>query len=290
MIHFQDFYKKDKIRYSFEIFPPKEPTGIDPLFQALRELSIFDPAFVSVTYGAGGSTRQWTRDLALRIHRELKQTTAFHFTCVGSSKKQIHDYVTRLKEEGLNLVVALRGDPPQGIKNFVPSPDGFQYASELVAYLKEINGFSMAVAGYPEGHIEAKNKEEDLMHLKEKVSAGADIIITQLFFDNKDFFNFVNRARAIGIQAPIIPGIMPILSLKQIEKITSLCGAKIPWHLHEELKKNQENTEAMKEIGVQHALRQCRELVKNKVPGIHFYILNRSASTLSILESLHRSS
>lgn len=288
MTHFQDFYKKKQLRYSFEIFPPKDPQGIEPLFQALRELSVFDPAFVSVTYGAGGSTRQWTRDLALRIHQELKQTTAFHFTCVGSSKKQILDYVTRLKEEGLNLVVALRGDPPQGIEKFVPSPDGFQYASQLVAYLKEINGFSMAVAGYPEGHIEAKSKEEDLIHLKEKVDSGADIVITQLFFDNSDFFDFVDQTRRIGITVPIIPGIMPILSLKQVEKITSMCGAKIPSDLHQELQENQENPEAMKQIGITHALHQCRELVKKKVPGIHFYTLNRSASTLAILQELHR--
>lgn len=287
MTPFSDFYKNNRVRYSFEVFPPKDPTGIDPLFQALRELSVFDPAFVSVTYGAGGSTRQWTRDLALRIHEELGQKTAFHFTCVGSGKKQIHDYVTRLKEEGLNLVVALRGDPPEGMKNFTPSADGFQYANQLVAYLKEINGFSMAVAGYPEGHIEAKSKEEDLVHLKEKVDSGADIVITQLFFDNSDFFDFVERARKIGIMVPIIPGIMPILSLKQVEKITSLCGARIPPDLHQELQKNQDNAEAMKQIGIEHALRQCRELIQHKVPGIHFYTLNRSASTLAILKDFH---
>lgn len=285
-MNFKDFYKKGKFRFSFEIFPPKDPAGIPPLFTSLRELAPFDPAFVSVTYGAGGSTRNLTGDLAIRIRRELGLSTAFHFTCVGSTPLEIREYVDHLKKEGLNLVVALRGDPPQGLSGFEPPPGGFRYATELVKFLREINGFSIAVAGYPEGHIEAISKEEDLLHLKEKVSAGADMVITQLFFDNADYYIFVEKARKIGITVPIIPGIMPVLSLKQMKKITSLCGARIPDSLNRELLKCGEDATAMKEVGVSHALSQCRDLLEKKVPGIHFYILNKSESTKKILQGL----
>lgn len=285
-MNFRDFYKPGAIRFSFEIFPPKEEKGIIPLLEALNDLKEFDPAFVSVTYGAGGATRGWTRDLALRIHRELKLTTAFHFTCVGSNRDEIKSYVEHLKKEGLNLVVALRGDPPQGAQKFEPSADGFRYASELVTFLRSIDGFSMAVAGYPEGHIECPSKEEDLRHLQEKVDAGADVVITQLFFDNHDYFDFVARARKIGITIPIIPGIMPVLNLKQAERISGLCGAKIPKVLHEELKKAGDDSDKMKEIGITHAIKQCRELIQKKVSGIHFYILNKAYSTRKIIEAL----
>ncbi|MDO8519808.1 MAG: methylenetetrahydrofolate reductase [NAD(P)H] [Deltaproteobacteria bacterium] len=283
---FSDFYQAGKPRFSFEIFPPKDEAGIASLFDALRDLAAFNPAFVSVTYGAMGATRDLTRDLALRISRELKLPTAFHFTCVGTDREAIKDYVEKLKKEGLNLVVALRGDPPKGETKFVKPANGFSYANELVAYLKKIDGFSIAVAGYPEGHIECPSKEEDLANLKRKVAAGADIVITQLYFDNKDYFDFVSRARATGITAPIIPGILPILNLKQIEKIAGMCGARIPENLRAELTSNQDSPEKMREIGIRHALAQCRELLARKVPGIHFYILNRSHSTREIIEGL----
>ena len=285
-MNFKDFYKKGSLPISFEIFPPKDEVGIAPLFEALKDLSEFNPAFISVTYGAGGSTQGWTRDLAIKIQNELGLNAAFHFTCVGSNRDQIKTYVQNLKAEGLNLVVALRGDPPAGEKNFVPAKDGFRYASELVGYLRSIDGFSMAVAGYPEGHIECKSKEEDLKHLKEKVDAGADIVITQLFFDNKDYFDFVGRARKIGIKVPIIPGIMPVLSTAQIKRISTLSGAKIPNPLLQKLEACKEDKDAMREVGVEWALNQCLELKNHGVPGIHFYILNKSASTRKILESL----
>lgn len=285
-MNFLDFYKEGRPRYSFEIFPPKDEAGVQSLFEALNDLAGFDPAFVSVTYGAMGSTRDLTRDLALRIKKELKLNTAFHFTCVGTDQESIREYVEKLKKEGLNLVVALRGDPPKGETKFVKPENGFSYANELVGYLKKINGFSIAVAGYPEGHIEAPSKEIDLINLKRKVEAGADIVITQLYFDNKDYFDFVARARKAGITAPIIPGILPILNLKQVEKIAGMCGARIPADLRKELIQNQDNPELMKEIGIRHATSQCRDLLKKGVPGIHFYILNRSYSTQKIIQAL----
>lgn len=285
-MNFKDFYKGKSPRYSFEIFPPKTADGVSSLFTCLKDLTQFDPAFVSVTYGAMGSTRNLTSDLAIRIHQELQLNAAFHFTCVGSGRDSIKNYVEPLKKSGINLVVALRGDPPQGIKNFTPPPDGFAYANELVDYLKNINGFSLAVAGYPEGHVEAPNREVDMQNLKRKVDAGADIVITQLFFDNKDYFDFVDRARKIEISLPIIPGIMPIQSITQVEKIAGMCGAKIPEALHAKLKASKDDPDKMKNIGVEHALNQCRDLIAHKVPGIHFYTLNKSESVGKILKAL----
>lgn len=285
-LNFKDFYKPGKITFSFETFPPKDEAGVIGLFEALKELAPFKPAFISVTYGAGGSTRDLTRDLAVRIHRELKLATAFHFTCVGADREAIREYVEHLKKEGLNLVVALRGDPPKGGAKFVKPTDGFSYASELVRYLREINGFSIAVAGYPEGHIETKSKKEDLIHLKEKVDSGADIVITQLFFDNADYFDFVARAKKTGIGVPIIPGILPVLNLKQLQRITTLSGARIPDDLQAELNACGEDTDKMREVGVRWAIKQCRDLIDNGVPGIHFYILNKAASTRKIIENL----
>ncbi len=289
-MNFSNLYQGGVLRFSFEVFPPKDEAGITSLFETLRNLSPFDPAFISVTYGAMGTTRDLTRDLAVRIHRELGLRTAFHFTCVGSDRSSIQEYVERLKAEGITLVVALRGDPPQGMDRFTKPENGFSYANELVTFLRKIDGFSLAVAGYPEGHIESADKETDLKNLARKVAAGADIVITQLFFDNRDYFDFVTRARKIGIQVPIIPGIMPILNLKQIEKITRLCGARLPRPLHEALLKNEKSPEAMREIGVKHAAAQCRELMNRGVPGIHFYTLNKADSVRKVIASIKESS
>jgi methylenetetrahydrofolate reductase (NADPH) len=284
-MNFSEFYQGDKPRFSFEVFPPKEDAGVENLLGVLKKLSIFNPAFISVTYGAMGSTRDLTRDLALRIRRETELTTAFHFTCVGADRESIRQYVEQLKKEGLNLIVALRGDPPPG-GTFVVPQNGFAYANELVTFLKERDGFSLAVAGYPEGHVEATSLEDDLKNLKRKVDAGADVILTQLFFDNQKYFDFVERAQAAGIRVPIVPGIMPVLNLKQVEKITGLCGASLPKDLHEKLIRSQNDPEAMRRIGVKHAISQCRELIDRDVPGVHFYILNRAESTVQIIESL----
>ena len=285
-MNFKDFYQNKKPRYSFEIFPAKDDKGTESLLQALRELSIFDPAYISVTYGAMGSTQDLTRNLVLRISKELKLKTAFHFTCVGSTRESIKSYVEGLKKEGIDLIVALRGDPPAGATSFQKVENGFGYANELVAYLKELGGFSMAVAGYPEKHIEAPSLDVDLENLKRKVDAGADAIITQLFFDNQDYFNFEKHCRKIGITIPIIPGIMPIVNGKQIEKITKMCGAKIPTTLQQKLSAHQDNPEAVLQIGIDHAASQCRELLKTGAVGIHFYTLNKAHSCRRVIESI----
>ena len=288
-MNFRDFYRDGVFSYSLEIFPPKDESGVAGLFEALRDLSAFKPSFISCTYGAMGSTRDITRDLVIRIKRELGLTAAFHFTCVGSGRAAIQSYVEGLKKEGIDLVVALRGDPPQGTERFVKPADGFAYANELVEFLRKINGFSIAVAGYPEGHIEAPDLETDLKNLKRKVNAGADIVITQLFFDNQHFFNFVERTRRIGIKVPVIPGIMPILNVKQIEKITRLCGATLPEALSRKLSQFQDDPQGLIELGIEHAVQQCRDLLKHGVPGIHFYILNKAFSVRRVLEQLQSS-
>ena len=289
-MNFSDFYRPGELRFSFETFPPKDDKGVDSMLKALRELSPLNPAFISVTYGAMGTTHDLTRDLAIRIRQELGLVTAFHFTCVGSDRRSIQKYVLHLKEKGLNLIVGLRGDPPQGTGHFVKPENGFAYANELVAFLHSIGGFSIAVAAYPEGHIEAKDKETDLKNFVRKVRAGADIAITQLFFNNADYFDFVDRARSMGVTIPIIPGIMPILSVQQIEKISRLCGARIPDDLRLQLKGHESDPDQVREIGIQHAIRQCQELKKQGVPGIHFYTLNKSYSTKRVVEALRQSS
>ena len=283
---FADFYKLGIRAYSFEIFPPKDEAGVQSLFEALRDLSRFHPAFISCTYGAMGTTRDITRDLVIRIKHDLGLTAAFHFTCVGSGRAAIQKYVQDLKKEGIHYIVALRGDPPQGMTQFEKPADGFSYANELIGFLKTLDGFSIAAAGYPEGHVEAPDLETDLRNLKRKVDAGVDVILTQLFFDNRHFYNFVERARRIGIQVPIIPGIMPIVNFKQIEKITRMCGATLPEGLSKKLLACQDSHERVLELGIQHATEQCRDLLNHGVPGIHFYTLNKSHSVGKVLEAL----
>lgn len=287
MIRFSDFYQDGHTKLSIEIFPPKTESGVLQLFEELTLLKAIHPAFVSVTYGAMGSTRHLTKDLALRIHQELKMTTAFHFTCVGSNREEVKDYVHKLADAGIELIVALRGDVPKETgKIFVPPQNGFRHAHELVSYLQGCNRFSIAVAGYPEKHIEAKTFEEDLEHLKCKVESGADIIITQLFFNNEDYYRFVDRIQAMGLQQPVVAGIMPILHLKQVEKITGMCGAKIPEALFTKLSSAQDDPQKIREIGTEHAMEQCEDLIRQGVPGIHFYCLNKSDSVLKIVKHL----
>jgi methylenetetrahydrofolate reductase (NADPH) len=271
---------------SFEVFPPKTPQGVENLYTALKDLSEFSPAYVSVTYGAMGTTRELTRELALGIRARLGIETVPHFTCVGSTRAEISAYLNSLKAAGIEKILALRGDPPQGETQFVRPIDGFAYANELVAYIRGMNGFRIWVAGYPEGHIEAPSREVDLENLKRKVDAGADGIITQLFFDNRDFFDFVERCRKIGIVVPIVPGIMPILNTKQISRIASMCGAKLPAELCNRLEACGDDAEAMAQTGIEWALAQVRGLIDRGVPGIHFYILNQARSVRGILDSL----
>jgi methylenetetrahydrofolate reductase (NADPH) len=272
--------------FSFEFFPPKTDEGFAQLYQTIENLKPWNPGYVSVTYGAGGSTRSKTIDLVGRIKGQIGLEGMAHLTCVGHTTDEIRDILDVLKEKGIENILALRGDPPQGEEKFVKTENGFEYGNELVAFIRKNYSFCLGVAGYPEGHVECSDRGLDLDNLKRKVDAGADFIVTQLFFDNRVFIDFTEKVRAVGIQIPIIPGIMPIINAKQTKRFTKMCGASIPSDLLAQLEKNQEDSVAIGKIGVEHATRQCDELLKMGVPGIHFYTLNKSKATLNILENL----
>lgn len=272
--------------FSFEFFPPKDSEGFDKLFSTIEKLKPCQPAYVSVTFGAGGSTRSKTLDLVGRIKKEIGLESMAHLTCVGSSRGELKDILNILQAGGTQNILALRGDPPQGYERFEKTEDGFAYANELVAFIRQNYDFCIGVAGYPEGHIECSDKDTDLENLKRKVDAGADFIVTQLFFDNRFYFDFVERARNIGITVPIIPGIMPILNVKQTKRFTKMCGSSIPDTLMRRLESAQDDPEAVRKIGIDHADAQCEQLLKNGAPGIHFYTLNRSNATLKIVKYL----
>jgi methylenetetrahydrofolate reductase (NADPH) len=283
----RDVLTAGKPCFSFEFFPPKDDDGVASLFTTIGELRDLAPAFVSVTYGAGGSTRERTLELVGRIRRVVGVEAVAHLTCVGHSQGELADVLTRLRDAGVENVLALRGDPPSGQAQFTPAEGGFKYASELVAFIRGRGlNFCLGGACYPEGHLEAADRSADMQHLVRKVDAGVEFLITQLFFDNAFYFHFVERARAAGIQVPIIPGIMPITSIAQIERFVRLCGATIPMRLTLELDKRRNDAEAVLQLGVAHAALQCAELLDRGAPGVHFYTLNRSKATRMILSAL----
>lgn len=280
-------YGPGKFGLSFELFPPKTPQGEATLFEHVARLVEFSPSFVTCTYGAGGSTRDTTLSIVSRVHREFGLPVATHLTCVGSTVDQLRDYLRQACAEGVDNVVALRGDPPRGDTTFRPVPGGFSYANELVSLIRgEFSRLGIAVAGYPEKHQEAPSAEVDLANLKRKVDAGADAIITQLFYGNADFFAFRERCEAAGIRVPIVPGLLPITNLAQIKRITSLCGAKLPAQLVAGLEAAGDDAEQQFELGVDAAIRQTQELVEAGVPGIHFYVLNRSEAAARVLSDV----
>ncbi len=256
------------------------------LFGTLKEIKKLNPGYISVTYGAGGSTRDTTIKIVKRAKGEIGLESAAHLTCVGHSRQEIKSILDELIIAGIENVVALRGDPPQGETRFIPNPDGFRHASDLTAFIRASYPVCIAVAGYPEGHIESPDRETDWEYLRQKAKAGADLIITQLFFENSHFFNFEKRLREMGVSVPIIPGIMPITNYNQIVRFTRICGATIPEKLVRDLELIQENVEAVQQYGVEHAIKQCRELIAHGVPGIHFYTLNKSTATQEIIRSL----
>ncbi|MBN1207538.1 MAG: methylenetetrahydrofolate reductase [NAD(P)H] [Myxococcaceae bacterium] len=273
--------------FSFEFFPPKTDEGTANLLKTLEELAPLEPGFVSVTYGAGGSTRDRTVELVTRI----KQTTGIeamaHLTCVGHTREELREVLKRLAAAKIENVLPLRGDPPQGQKAFVPAPGGFRYASELVQFIREEEfTFCLGGACYPEGHVDTASREDDLRNLKAKVDAGLDFLITQLFFDNAFYFDFVERARRAGINVPIVPGIMPITNYEQVQRFTRLCGATVPMRLALQLERVKDQPEAVVQLGVAHATVQCMELLSRGVPGIHFYTLNKSPATRMIVGAL----
>lgn len=272
---------------SFEFFPPKDEEGFQQLYRTIDRLRPLRPSYVSVTYGAGGSTRQKTLDLAGRIQNEIGIRTLAHLTCVGHTREEIADILDRLWDTGIRNVLALRGDPPGGGGAFKPTEGGFAYASDLVSFVRERHDFCIAVAGYPEGHPQCLNRTRDLEHLKQKVDNGARVIVTQLFFDNEDFYRWRDQARALGITVPIIAGIMPIGNVAQIKRFVTMCGAKIPHPLLLQIESVESDADAVYRTGVEHAIRQCRDLIeRGGVDGIHFYTLNKSRATVDICKAL----
>lgn len=284
-----DKLQREDPAFSFEFFPPKDEAGVEQLFATVRDLKPYAPTYVSVTWGAGGSTRRLTIDLVRRIQREVGIDAMAHLTCVGATRSDIKDVLDQIRAAGIENVLPLRGDPPKGETTFKQTDGGFSYASELVAFTRAHDpAFCLAGACYPETHPEARDRDSDLKYLKQKVDAGVDFLITQLFFDNQDYYSFVERARRIGIDKKIIAGIWPITNLAQIKRITSLCGAKIPGALLAELEGAKGDPEAVRAVGIAHAIRQCRDLLEHGAPGIHFYTLNRSQATVQILKAVKK--
>ncbi len=278
--------------FSFEFFPPKTADGERALFETVEALRPLGPAFVCVTYGAGGSTRQKTLELVKRLKRDAEVETMAHITCVGSSREEISAVLDELADAGVQNVLALRGDPPRGQTTFTPHEDGFRYASELVAFIRsrpERWRFCLGAAAYPEGHVETRDLARDVANLRTKVEAGVEFLVTQLFFDNRRYFGFVERARAAGITVPIIPGIMPFTNVEQVERFTALCGASIPPPLHAAMEVRRQDADGARELGVAYASLQCADLLRRGAPGIHFYTLNRSPSTRAIVAALRAS-
>ena len=272
---------------SFEFYPPKEAEGIPAVFRAIGRLKEYRPSFISVTYGAGGSTRALTEEIAVRAKNETDTLVMAHLTCAGQAEDEVHDVLVRLESAGIENIIALRGDPPRGERRFVPAEGGFAHATDLIEHIKREFNFGIAAACYPEAHPESPDPSTDLKYTKRKVELGAEFLITQLFYDNEDFFTFVERARKSGITVPILAGVLPILSTRQIRRFAALCGATIPRRLDAQLERYADDDDAVRELGVEYSTRQVRELWGWGVQGIHFYVLNRSYSVSKILRNLN---
>ena len=272
---------------SFEFFPPKTPEGDQNLLEkTIPALMQTRPDYCSVTYGAGGSTRDKTLMLVDRIQKQHGLTAVAHLTCVSATKEEIRNLLQQIKSLGVRNVLALRGDPPGG-GAFQATAGGFEYSNQLVEFIREFDHFSIGVAGFPEGHIACKaGKHVDWGYLKNKIDAGGDFVLTQLFFDNADFYEFRDHLQKLGVKKPLVPGIVPILNANQIKRFTAMCGARIPAALAAKLDAIGDNEAAATEFGIEYATEQCRDLLKNGVPGIHFYTLNKSHSTVRVLKNL----
>lgn len=273
---------------SFEFFPTKTEEGERTLMErTIPSLCALKPDYCSVTYGAGGSTREKTLGIVARIQNDHRLTTMAHLTCVNATAQQTRDILAQARDLGVKNILALRGDPPGGTGEFQKTEGGFEYSYQLVQLLRELGGFSIGVAGFPEGHIAChEGKHVDWQRLKHKIDHGADFVVTQLFFDNADFYEFRDHLTKLGVNIPIVPGIIPIGSAAQIKKFTALCGAKLPAALEMELEKRATDDAACAAFGIEYATQQCRDLLKNGAPGIHFYTLNKAAATTAIVKNL----
>jgi len=290
-MHIQQIFQAHDTTFSFEFFPPKTPESAETLRQSIEQLTPLAPSYVSVTYGAGGSTRQLTHNLVIRLQHETDLTVVSHLTCIGSSIPEIHTILETYIANGIQNVMALRGDPPRGSGSFAPAADGFKNATEMVAYVKKnFPELGIGVAGYPEGHPETPNRLKEMEYLKAKVDAGADFICTQLFFDNHHFFDFRERCILAGIKVPILAGLMPITSQKSMRRMADLSGGTVfPSKLLRAMARA-ENEEYAEKVGIHWATAQALDLLDNNVKGIHFYTLNQSKATAHIYEWLGVSS
>lgn len=291
-MHIQDILRRHRTTFSFEFFPPKTDEASNELFVTIARLQELKPSFVSVTYGAGGSTRERTHDLICRIQAETKLTAVSHLTCVCHNLDEMTAILDRYAASGIENVLALGGDPPRNLADYDRVKDAFRYADELVQFIRtrptaDRRGFGVGVAGFPEGHPGCPNRLQEMDHLKRKVDAGADYIVTQLFFENRDFYDFRERCELAGIKVPIIAGVMPITSKSGMVRMAELAlGARIPAKLLRAVGRCGDDDEAVKRVGVHWATEQCRDLLDNNVRGIHFYTLNRSDATRLIYENL----
>jgi methylenetetrahydrofolate reductase (NADPH) len=280
-------YTPGRLGLSFELFPPKTAAAEDSLWPNVAELVAFQPDFLTCTYGAGGSTRSKTLDICRGVKQRFGVPVASHLTCVGSTVDQLRGYLSEAQGAGIDYIVALRGDPPKGEASFTPVEGGLRYANELVELIRrDFPGFGLLVAGYPEKHQECPSPEIDLENLKRKVAAGGDVVVTQLFYDNADFFRFREAYQKAGITAPLVPGILPVTNLSQIQRITSMCGAKLPQRFTAALAEKQDDADWQFRAGVDFAIAQVRELVASGIPGLHFYVLNRSHATAAVLQAV----
>jgi methylenetetrahydrofolate reductase (NADPH) len=294
-MHITDIMAKETPMFSFEFFPPKTPEAAESLYQTIRELEAYMPSFVSVTYGAGGSTREFTHDLVERIQTTTKLDPIPHLTCVCHKEDEINAIISRYASHCIGNILVLGGDPPRGCA-YDKSQDAFQHAVDLVKFIRRFNesrahpdprGFGIGVAGFPEGHPATPNRLVEMDHLKAKVDAGANYIVTQLFFDNRDFYDFRERCELAGIHVPIVAGIMPITSMSGCKRIAELAGgARFPAKLLRALQRCEDDRKMVKRVGVHFALEQCHDLLDNHVAGIHFYTLNQSDATREIFDSL----
>lgn len=286
---FADARKARRPVISFEFFPTKTPEGERTLLEkTIPALSALKPDFCSVTYGAGGSTREKTLTIVDRIQREQGLTAMAHMTCVNATRDDTASVLEQARSLGITNILALRGDPPGGMGDFQKTEGGFEYSYELVRFIREMDGFSIGVAGFPEGHIaQTEGKYADWQHLKHKIDQGADFVITQLFFDNRDYFEFRDYLTSLGVRVPLVPGIIPIQSAAQIKRFVALCGAALPASLVSELDKRADDDEAVAQFGIEYATRQCEELLREGVPGLHFYTLNKAKSASQIVGNLN---
>ncbi len=277
---------QQKRTVSFEFFPPREADAVPGVVDVIKGLSRYNPDFVSVTYGAGGSTRVFTEEITVQLASETSLEVMAHLTCVAQSQDEVHGVLSRLGQAGIENVIALRGDRPPDMDADAVFPGEFSHATDLIRHIRQ--HFDMGIAGacYPEGHTESQDLDTDLQYARMKQDLGADFLITQLFYDNSHYYDLLERAEKTGIEVPIVPGVLPILSTPQIRRFTTLCGATIPADLDQKLERFADDNRAVREIGVEHATRQVQDLWANGVPGVHFYVLNRSYSISRILQEL----